>query len=590
MSNVSLKEYKEFKEKYVDCFFPKNLDTWSSKVLLETVNDKELMTEIQQYIDLCRNDITSENLDKLLSYLHSKIETSLEKVKNSNEEDKFHEMSIAMIYVGLFESIDELSSFCDNLIDEIKSKYGENYLSIIQKVDKAFLSVDGKKILNENEDKNIEDDLLNKYLVLKKWQDINHNFYYESIEPLLNEVEKNYIDKNNNGTFDFETPLTLQKLNYLNNKPILTIDELSKYYLAGLKKELVKIIGGKGYGLTILNSLGITIPETYVIPVSSDESTYTNLLNQNIRYSVRSSADIEDGEKNSFAGMFDSYLDVGLQDIDKYVKLVKMSKNNERVKKYVEHYNLGNPNMAIVVQKFIEPEISGVWIGNDLNSGVLEYTEGNGEKLVSGKVTPKREVWDKKTDKNNLLKCKDGYIGKLLLDIQRKIGTISDFEWMILDGKICMLQYRPVTSKIYLDNTTDNNISIEGNEFFSGIPASPGVVSGNARFINVRYIDKVNDWKKDDILMAWYTDPEWMNILSKSSGIVTAVGGFLCHSAIIARELGIPCVIGIGGDNMKKIWNEKELTIDGDNGKVYKGKIKTLKKVDCKIVCVDTNK
>ena len=68
--------------------------------------------------------------------------------------------------------------------------------------------------------------------------------------------------------------------------------------------------------------------------------------------------------------------------------------------------------------------------------------------------------------------------------------------------------------------------------------------------------------------MSWYTDPEWMNILSHSSGIVTAVGGFLCHAAIIARELGIPCVIGIGGDAMKKIWNEKELTVDGSNGLV----------------------
>ena len=68
--------------------------------------------------------------------------------------------------------------------------------------------------------------------------------------------------------------------------------------------------------------------------------------------------------------------------------------------------------------------------------------------------------------------------------------------------------------------------------------------------------------------MAWFTDPEWMNILSKSSGIVTAVGGFLCHSAIVARELGIPCVIGIGS-NMKKLWSETNVTIDGNKGIVY---------------------
>lgn len=577
MRDISLKEYREFKEKYVDQFFPKNLDTWSSRVLLETVNDKELMMEIKKYIDLCNNNISSKGLDELLKYLHIKIEKSLEKTRIAKEEDKFHEMSLTMIYVGLFESIDELSSFCDNLIDQIKEKYGEDYLNIIQKIDKSFLSVDGKKVLCENDDKNVDDDLLNKYLVLKKWQDINHNFYYKKIQPLLDEVEGKYISENNDGSFEFESPLVLNKLNYLSKKSIIPLDELSKYYLSGLNKELVKIVGGKGYGLGVLNAVDVSVPETYIIPVLSNESSYINFLNKDNNYSVRSSADIEDGDKNSFAGMFDSFLDININGIDENVNKVRKSKDNERVKKYVQHYNLNNPNMAVVVQKFVEPEKSGVWIGSDLNSGILEYTDGNGEKLVSGKVTPNREIWDKKSINRDYLKCECGYIGELLLKIQEQIGTISDFEWMILDNKLYMLQYRPVTSKIYLDSKNNEDLA-KNEESFEGIAASPGMVSGNARFINVRYIDKVNDWRNGDILMAWYTDPEWMNILSNSSGIVTAVGGFLCHSAIIARELGIPCVIGIGGDNMKKIWDEKELTVDGTNGKVYKGKVKLLKK------------
>ena len=133
-----------------------------------------------------------------------------------------------------------------------------------------------------------------------------------------------------------------------------------------------------------------------------------------------------------------------------------------------------------------------------------------------------------------------------------------------------MLQYRPVTSDIDLEQiiSVTEELTSSGKPIFHGIAASPGVVTAKARFVNAREIDKVTDWQEGDILMAWFTDPEWMNILSKSSGIVTAVGGFLCHSAIVARELGIPCVIGIGS-NMKKLWGETNVTIDGNKGIVY---------------------
>ena len=231
--------------------------------------------------------------------------------------------------------------------------------------------------------------------------------------------------------------------------------------------------------------------------------------------------------------------------------------------------------MSVIIQKFLEPEYAGVWIGKDINSGILEYISGNGEKLVSGKTTPNREIWDN-IEVEKPIKCSDGKIGELLLEFQKTLGSISDFEWLILNDKLFLLQYRPVTSKIITNNNSSFNS--ENDEYYTGIPASPGFVSGKARFVNARFIDKIDDWENGNILMAWYTDPEWMNILSNSSAIVTAVGGFLCHSAIIARELGIPCVIGIGGDSMKKIWNESELTVDGDNGIVYKGKNKVLKK------------
>ncbi len=101
---------------------------------------------------------------------------------------------------------------------------------------------------------------------------------------------------------------------------------------------------------------------------------------------------------------------------------------------------------------------------------------------------------------------------------------------------------------------------------FKGLAVSPGIVEGPAKF--VRKINELDSWTEGDILMAWFTDPEWMHVLSKSLGIVTAVGGFLCHTAIIAREIGIPCVVGIGGDAMKKIWDRTYLSINGTTGVV----------------------
>ena len=450
-------------------------------------------------------------------------------------------------------------------------------MDVIARFDKGNLSIDGEKVLAKEtiEDEYRNDELLQKYRVLKIWQDKQHGYYQTVIEPILCKMIDEYEEKYQLPIeMGFESPL-LHKLYYeLCSKDIISIEELAQAYLCGLDQELIKLVGGKAYGLTVLKANGIEIPRTYVVPVITkdvDLSKYPE-LDGNVHYSVRSSADIEDGKSNSFAGMFDSYLDVEQEALVENIKKVIESKNNSRLQKYIETNGLEQPNMAVVIQDFIEPEYAGVWMGKDKDSGYLEYVKGNGEKLVSGKITPDREIWDGDTCKSKQpLTCDSGEVGKILLEFQKRIAkdenAIADFEWMILNNKLIMLQYRPVTSKLNMDEI----LAIEDEGVYKGIPASPGVVSGPARFVNARYIDQLTDWKDGDILMAWYTDPEWMNILSRSSGIVTAVGGFLCHAAIIARELGIPCVIGIGGNNMKKIWEEKEITIDGNNGTVNAG-------------------
>lgn len=579
MKEVTLQELIDFKKNYCDNFFPKDLSTWSSVVLLECSKDKELMEEVKEYLSIKNENTSAEELDSLMKKLRRKSNKYLKEINDIKTKEEFYEkFTRGLVYYGILESLDELATFSVDLINAIKEKYKANYLEIISNYDRSNLSIDGAKVLSnsEIEEKYANDELLKKYKVLKIWQDKQHGYYQTVIEPILNKMY-DYYEKKYHNDFDihFDSPLMLKKYYELCNSNLLDIDELSKCYLCGMDKELIKLVGGKAYGLAVLNANNIPIPKTYVIPVNRGTNSLKELerLSKDIHYSVRSSADIEDGNTNSFAGMFDSYLNINYDELLKYIQKVDSSKNNNRVQKYIEMNNLNQPNMAVVIQQFLEPEYAGVWIGNDNNSGYLEFVKGNGEKLVSGKTTPEKEIWDKKTSKNGRLKSKEGYIGELLLKYQSivaKDDKVADFEWMILDNHLIMLQYRPVTSKIKLNEIEDN--TEKGT--YKGIPASPGKVTAPARFINARYIDKVKDWHEGDILLAWFTDPEWMNILSNSSAIVTAVGGFLCHAAIIARELNIPCVIGIGGNNMKEIWEEEELTVDGDKGIVSK----TLKK------------
>ncbi len=587
--SVKLNEYIDFKDNYVDTFFPKDNDTWSSRVLVECMDNINLMSEIKEYLTLDVVQIDSQKLDDIFSILREKsvYNFNLAMECNSSIDECFDFVSKGLLYYGILESLNELSSFSSNLINEIKKEYGNNFLNIIQKIDKSCLSNDHKLFFNiEDTDKVIvTDDLLKKYIVMKKWQDEQHEFYLKVVEPFAYEVEKKYID-NNPLPFELKIdyPHFHKKILQLISKDLIDLEQLSKFYLAGMGNELVKLVGGKSYGLMILNSLGIKVPKTYVIPITANKFNLDNCfeLEKEKHYAIRSSADVEDGKNNSFAGMFDSYLNVSYENILESVDKVINSKYNNRLQEYININNLSQPEISVIIQEFREPEYAGVWLGESATSGVLEYVSGSGEKLVSGKVIPKREIWIDNTCKNeHLISSKEGFVGAKLLELQKKFinnsSNVADFEWMILDGELIMLQYRPVTSKIALikNELIENEFTNEGKQVFNGIGASSGVVTGPARFINGRVLNEINDWHDGDILMAWFTDPEWMRILSKASGVVTAVGGFLCHTAIVARELGIPCVIGIG-QNMKELWDEKAITVDGNKGIVH-GVVKTKK-------------
>lgn len=105
-------------------------------------------------------------------------------------------------------------------------------------------------------------------------------------------------------------------------------------------------------------------------------------------YSVRSSATVEDNQKNSFAGIFKTKLKIPKENLIESIKYVEESLFSKEAILYSTHFKTDKPYMSVIIQEYIEPDYAGVWIGKGLKSGILEYVSGCGEALVSGKRTP----------------------------------------------------------------------------------------------------------------------------------------------------------------------------------------------------------
>ena len=119
---------------------------------------------------------------------------------------------------------------------------------------------------------------------------------------------------------------------------------------------------------------------------------------------------------------------------------------------------------------------------------------------------------------------------------------------------------KPVTKKIEYKEASATENS------FIGVAASRGTVIGKPIYLEEP--DEVDTFEDGSILLTDYTDPDWVPIILRSSGIITAEGGFLSHTAIISRELGIPCVTGLGYDAIEKLKDEEQIEVNGNNGSV----------------------
>ena len=509
------------RKKINDIFY----DNDSKNIFLYVLINKEFEEVLSS---LLNDDVTT-----FLHTLTKEDELIIEKIKQENDSFKKYELVVFLEFTfGLIETITEKSRFSDKIAQEFKNRYGSNYLDVLKDIDQK---------------KKDNDELINKYLLIKEWQDKQNKLGHEVIGPLLDNVEY-FFDNVNNYIF-FK----------LREKKIWDMSLVS--YLLDLltKEQLLSLVGGKAYGLAKLYKYHLVIPNTYVIPTEVVmESEDWNYFDDDKRYAVRSSATIEDGEKHSFAGMFESYLDVNKDELDDKFTLVKKSIESKRVKCYLEDNNLGNLEMAVIIQEFKKVDYAGVWFGTTLDAGIYEYIADIGEKLVSGEVQATRIQFHDGDD----IRLDNINIGQYFIKVQHILGEICDLEWCIIDRNLILLQYRSVTRKVNIKTESKKK---ERNTILA-LGVAPGEVTGNVCYLST--YQKHNEFKEGDILITNKTDVMWISEIKKAKALVTKTGSLLCHAAIIARELGIPCVTDIDDEDFTKISKAKTIYLNGSTGEI----------------------
>ena len=349
---------------------------------------------------------------------------------------------------------------------------------------------------------------------------------------------------------------------------------------------------------------------------------------------VRSSATAEDLPDASFAGQQDTILNVrGEQKLieachECYASLWTDRAISYRTAKGFDHFDVA---LSIGIQPMVRSDIaaSGVMFTLDTESGfrdavVINGAWGLGEAVVQGMATPDEWIIFKPTLKQGFrpiitrkLGVKEvkmvfnddgnGTVVRPVVETQRKRFCLAGFEVLQLAQWACAIEDhysklagRPqpmdiewakdgITGELYIlqarpetvhSQTAENNF-IESYELtgIHGAPLTSGVAVGNkighGRAHVLLDASRLTSFKEGEILVTTMTDPAWEPIMKRASAIITERGGRTCHSAIISRELGIPCIVGTG-DATEKVKNSTDITVscaEGDVGNIYYGKV-----------------
>ncbi|WP_422747888.1 phosphoenolpyruvate synthase [Mycobacterium sp. WMMD1722] len=319
---------------------------------------------------------------------------------------------------------------------------------------------------------------------------------------------------------------------------------------------------------------------------------------------VRSSATGEDGRDASFAGMNATMTDICGEDalVDAVVRCW-MSLFSPRVLTYRASRGFtADPAMAVVIQQMIASDKAGVAFTADPSTGasdrlVVEAAFGLGEVVVSGAVEPDTYVLLKESldvvdvrvghKAFKIVRAEDGQdtavplgeaqadtrvlsdaelrsIASLAIAIERHNGCPQDTEWAIAGGRTYLVQARPITTLTHTAPSVPHDDSV----LVRGLAAAPGSASGRVRVLESP--DQGDHLQAGEILVAQMTNPDWLPTIRRAGALVTNTGGMTCHAAIVARELGVPCVVG-ARTATSELHDGTMVTVDGTHGRVLSG-------------------
>ena len=346
---------------------------------------------------------------------------------------------------------------------------------------------------------------------------------------------------------------------------------------------------------------------------------------EDIAVAVRSSATAEDLPDASFAGQQETFLNVaGADDVVHKVKEVFASLYNDRAIAYRVHHGFAHEDVFLSagVQLMVRSDVgaSGVLFTLDTESGFRDVvfvtaSYGLGEMVVQGAVNPDEfyvykptlqagkpailrrslgskqlrmvysnvpgervHIEDTPAELRSAFSINDADVQELAkqaLVIEQHYGRPMDIEWGKdgNTGKLYILQARPETVKSRAHATQIERYALgqRGDVLAEGRAIGNKIGSGVARV--VRSLDDMARVQPGDVLVADMTDPDWEPVMKRSAAIVTNRGGRTCHAAIIARELGVPAVVGTG-DALDRIQDGDVVTVscaEGDTGYIYAG-------------------
>ena len=351
-------------------------------------------------------------------------------------------------------------------------------------------------------------------------------------------------------------------------------------------------------------------------------------------FAVRSSATAEDLPDASFAGQQETFLNVvGIDDVLHKMKEVFASLYNDRAISYRVHKGFEHDVVALSagVQRMVRSDLgaAGVMFTIDTESGFedvvfITSSYGLGETVVQGAVNPDEfyvhkpmlkagkkavirrnlgskliqmvfstpeekaatrklvKTIDVPAEQRNRYSLTDADVEQLAhyaLVIEQHYGRPMDIEWGKdgTDGQLYILQARPETVKSQAKGQAELRYKLKGHGtvLAEGRAIGQKIGTGPVRLVhNIAEMDKV---QPGDVLVTDMTDPNWEPVMKRASAIVTNRGGRTCHAAIIARELGIPAVVGCG-DATERLKDGTLVTVscsEGDTGKIYDGLLET---------------